>query len=133
MRTLIAGGGVIGTSTAYHLTARGVDVIVIERSAIACAASGKSGGFLAMDWCDGTPLVHLARRSFALHTELAERRIGEWGYRRMTTYGGIVRRHQRLRRVEPGLDGCPRTSQSMVSSDPRPTQPKCNPQPSRLV
>ena len=52
MRVLIVGGGVIGTSIAYRLAARGADVIVIERSAIACAASGKSGGFLAMDWCD---------------------------------------------------------------------------------
>ena len=56
MRTLIVGGGVIGTSVAYQLAARGVDVIVLERSAIACAASGKSGGFLAIDWCDGTAL-----------------------------------------------------------------------------
>ena len=54
MRTLIVGGGAIGTSIAYHLAARGADVIVIERKAIACAASGKSGGFLAMDWCDGS-------------------------------------------------------------------------------
>ena len=65
MRALIVGGGVIGTSIAYYLAARSVDVIVIERSAIACAASGKSGGFLAMGWCDGTALMHLARRSFA--------------------------------------------------------------------
>ena len=64
MRALILGGGVIGTSIAYRLASRGADVTVIERSAIACAASGKSGGFLAMDWCDGTPLMHLARRSF---------------------------------------------------------------------
>jgi len=91
MRTLIVGGGVIGTSIAYHLAARGADVIVIERSVIACAASGKSGGFLAMDWCDGTPLMHLARRSFALHEQLADEHAGEWGYRRMTTYGGVLR------------------------------------------
>jgi glycine/D-amino acid oxidase-like deaminating enzyme len=90
MRVLILGGGAIGVSIAYHLAARGADVVVIERSAIACAASGKSGGFLAMDWCDGTPLMHLARRSFELHAELAEAHVGEWGYRRMTTYGGIV-------------------------------------------
>jgi glycine/D-amino acid oxidase-like deaminating enzyme len=90
MRALIVGGGVIGTSIAYYLAARSVDVIVIERSAIACAASGKSGGFLAMGWCDGTALMLLARRSFALHAELAEERVGDWGYRRMTTYGGIV-------------------------------------------
>ena len=92
MRVLIVGGGAIGTSIAYHLAARGADVIVIEWSAVACAASGKSGGFLAMDWCDGSPLMHLTRRSFALHAELAEARIGEWGYRRMTTFSGVVGR-----------------------------------------
>jgi glycine/D-amino acid oxidase-like deaminating enzyme len=101
MRTLIVGGGVIGTSIAYYLAGRGADVIVIERSAIACAASGKSGGFLAMDWCDGTSLMHLARRSFTLHAELAEGRGGEWGYRRMTTYSGIMDRSSASRRAGP--------------------------------
>ncbi len=90
MRVLIVGGGVIGTSIAYRLAARGAEVIVVERRAVACAASGKSGGFLAMDWCDGTPLMHLARRSFALHAELADECNGAWGYRRMTTYGGVL-------------------------------------------
>jgi glycine/D-amino acid oxidase-like deaminating enzyme len=90
MRVLILGGGVIGTSIAYHLAARGAEIVVLERSAVACAASGKSGGFLALDWCDGTPLMALARRSFALHAELAEALDGDWGYRRMTTYTGIV-------------------------------------------
>jgi glycine/D-amino acid oxidase-like deaminating enzyme len=92
MRFLILGGGVIGTSIAYHLAARGAEVVVLERSAIACAASGKAGGFLALDWCDGTPLMHLARRSFALHAALAEALGGDWGYRRMTTYAGTVGR-----------------------------------------
>jgi glycine/D-amino acid oxidase-like deaminating enzyme len=77
MRTLIVAGGVIGTSIAYHLAARGADVIVVERSAIACAASRKSGGFLAMDWCDGTSLMHLARRSFTLHKQLADEHAGD--------------------------------------------------------
>lgn len=92
MRVLVLGGGVIGTSVAYRLASRGADVTVLERSAIACAASGKAGGFLARDWCDGTPLMHLARRSFDLHAELAEDLGGDWGYRRLTTYGGTVRR-----------------------------------------
>ena len=92
MRILILGGGVIGASVAYHLAARGADVVVLERSAVACAASGKSGGFLALDWCDGTPLMALARRSFALHAELAAALGVDWGYRPMTTYAGTVRR-----------------------------------------
>jgi glycine/D-amino acid oxidase-like deaminating enzyme len=96
MRVLIVGAGVIGTSIAYHLAARSADVVVLERNAVACAASGKSGGFLALDWCDGTPLMALARRSFALHAELAESLKGDWGYRRMTTYAGRVGRSPAL-------------------------------------
>jgi len=90
MRVLVLGGGVVGASIAYRLASRGAEVVVIERSAVACAASGKSGGFLARDWCDGTPLMELARRSFALHAELADELGNPWGYRRMTTYGGVV-------------------------------------------
>ncbi len=71
MRVLICGGGVIGAAIAYFLSRRGVEVTVVERTGLACAASGKSGGFLALDWCDGSPLGPLARRSFALHAELA--------------------------------------------------------------
>ncbi len=88
MRVLICGGGVIGASIAYFLSCRGVEATVIERTGLACAASGKSGGFLALDWCDGTPLEPLARRSFALHARLAEEMSGDWGYRRLTTHGG---------------------------------------------
>jgi glycine/D-amino acid oxidase-like deaminating enzyme len=61
-----------------------------ERAVVACAASGKSGGFLALDWCDGTPLEPLARRSFALHARLVEEIGLDWGYRRLDTYGGVV-------------------------------------------
>ncbi|HTV44063.1 MAG TPA: FAD-dependent oxidoreductase [Stellaceae bacterium] len=98
MRVLICGGGVIGAATAYFLACRGVEAIVIERAGLGCAASGKAGGFLARDWCDGTPLAPLAQRSFVLHAELAQQRLGDWGYRRLDTYGGLAdgRRHVRL-------------------------------------
>ena len=42
----------MGAAVAYFLARRGVAVTVVERSGVACAASGKSGGFLALDWCD---------------------------------------------------------------------------------
>src|SRR5438105_12181097 len=90
MHVLICGGGAIGASIAYFLARRGVRSTVIERTGIACAASGKSGGFLALDWCDGSPLEPLARRSFALHATLPEMIGGDWGYRRLVTYGGFA-------------------------------------------
>lgn len=46
-KIVIIGGGMMGSSTAYHLTQLGVPCTVIERTSIACAASGKAGGFLA--------------------------------------------------------------------------------------
>ena len=90
MRVLICGGGVIGASIATFLARRGAHPIVIERTGIACAASGKSGGFLALDWCDGSPLEDLARRSFGLHASLAEELDADWGYRRLDTFGGFA-------------------------------------------
>ena len=87
-RIVICGGGAIGAAIAYFLSRRGARPIVVERHAVAGAASGKSGGFLALDWCRGTPLDRLARRSFALHAELAEALGNPWGYRRLETYAG---------------------------------------------
>ena len=85
---LIAGAGVIGTSTAYYLAKNfNIKSILVDITGqVAPAASGKAGGFLALDWNDHTPpLGRLARRSFALHEELAK----EFGadkimYRRLT-------------------------------------------------
>ena len=95
MRVLICGGGVIGASIAYFLSRRRVETTVIERTGLACAASGKSGGFLALDWCDGTPLAPLARRSFALHAELAQEIGDDWHYRQLAAYGGSMGLRQR--------------------------------------
>jgi glycine/D-amino acid oxidase-like deaminating enzyme len=90
MRVAICGGGVIGASIAYFLSRRGIAATVIESTGIACAASGKSGGFLARDWCDGSPLAALAHRSFDLHAQLADDLPEDWGYRRLDTYGGFA-------------------------------------------
>ncbi len=87
-RIVIAGGGAIGAAIAHFLAHRGAKPIVIERHEVAGSASGKSGGFLALDWCRGTALDRLARRSFALHAELADALDNPWGYRRLETYGG---------------------------------------------
>lgn len=86
-RVVVCGGGIIGVCTAYFLSKKGAAVTLVEQSSIACAASGKAGGFLALDWCDGGPVSSLARASFNLHRSLAEELNGAelYGYRPLTT------------------------------------------------
>ncbi|KAG6425362.1 hypothetical protein SASPL_115792 [Salvia splendens] len=86
-RVIVCGGGIIGVCAAYFLAKKGAAVTVVEQSSIACAASGKAGGFLALDWCDGGPVSSLARASFNLHRSLAEELNGaeSYGYRHLTT------------------------------------------------
>ena len=90
MHVVICGGGVVGACTAYFLACRGVDVTVVERFGVAACASGKAGGFLALDWCKGNPLDSLARRSFELHASLANQVGSDWGYQRLAAYSGVV-------------------------------------------
>ena len=83
---VICGGGIIGASLAYHLTKKGVKPIVIERTEVAAAASGKAGGFLAKKWGDGTPTQTLHRQSFQMHQQLASD-LGIESYRQIATLG----------------------------------------------
>lgn len=80
---VICGAGVIGTSIAYHLAKLGVPSRIIDPIGLAPAASGKAGGFLALDWNAG-PLDELSRRSFYLHEQLAQDLdLGDTCYRRL--------------------------------------------------
>lgn len=109
-QVVICGAGVIGASIAYYLSQRGVAATVVERQGVACAASGKAGGFLALDWCDGSPLSSLARMSFDLHSQLPQMLGDDYGYRRMTTLAvelsdDRVARTQVVREELTWLDG----------------------------
>lgn len=95
MQVVICGAGVIGCATAYYLSLTGADVTIVECDRVASGASGKSGGFLAEDWCDGNAMAGLARASFQLHDTLAGTLAADYGYRRVATYlvaGGALAR-----------------------------------------
>lgn len=95
-RVVVCGGGVIGVCAAYFLAKSGAAVTLVEKSSVACAASGKAGGFLALDWCDGGPLSSLARASFNLHRSLAQELDGprSYGYRPLNTLSLTVTESQ---------------------------------------
>jgi glycine/D-amino acid oxidase-like deaminating enzyme len=100
MHVVICGGGVIGAAAAYELTRRCIAVTVVERWRVAGAASGKSGGFLARDWCRGTPVAPLAERSFDLHAAWAEELGARYGYRRLDTFAAAMSARRRLGRAQ---------------------------------
>ncbi len=132
-RVVICGGGVIGTSIAYFLSLRGVETVLIERTGVANASSGKSGGFLALDWCRGTAVDHLARRSFVLHEELASTLAAElnldWGYRCLDTLSitaserrdfSSLQRGEVLNWLAPGAAVCDRIGTSETTAQIHP-------------
>jgi glycine/D-amino acid oxidase-like deaminating enzyme len=96
MHVLVCGAGVIGAATAYALARRGIRVTLVERWRTGGAASGKSGGFLARDWCDGTPVEGLAQLSFDLHETWAEELGNPYGYRRVDTFSAAMSVRRKL-------------------------------------
>lgn len=90
-KILVIGGGVIGNSVSYFL-ARDYKqcVTIVDPVGIAPAASGKAGGFLALEWRDDDPdMVGLHRRGFDLHEQLSNELDGptSYGYRRLSCVG----------------------------------------------
>lgn len=82
-QVVICGGGIIGCATAYFISLKGIKVTLVERCSIACAASGKAGGFLARGWGSG-PTEALHHQGFDLHAKLAEELCIK-SYRRLPT------------------------------------------------
>jgi len=96
-KVVICGGGIIGCSIAYYLSKlaeehkrEDLDITVVEQSSVGCAASGKAGGFLALDWCNGLDYEALARKGFEMHSSLPEELGVDVDYRVVNTYSTSV-------------------------------------------
>lgn len=85
---IISGSGIIGSSIAFYLSQKvpAQNITMIDACMPASSASGKAGGFLALDWSDGTDVEELARKSYALHEELAK--TFQADYRKMNAFAG---------------------------------------------
>ena len=69
---IVVGAGVQGASLAFHLAQRGVDVVVVEREAVAAGATGRSSGFVRMHY-DLESDARLAWASFPYFEDWADR------------------------------------------------------------
>ena len=92
MKVIICGGGIMGASTAYHLALRGVKSTIVERHELAGCASGKAGGFIEKDWCDGSAMGPLARKGFEMHMAMSkDERFKNCDYRTVDSLSVRVR------------------------------------------
>jgi glycine/D-amino acid oxidase-like deaminating enzyme len=73
---VIVGGGIQGTSCAFHLHQSsylrpGSSITILESQELASAASGKGGGFMARSWGDGTDTQTLHELAFDMYESLS--------------------------------------------------------------
>ena len=74
---VIVGGGVLGASTAFHLTELGItDVVLLERETLASGSTSKSAGGVRAQFADELN-IRIALRSIAELSAFAERVGGE--------------------------------------------------------
>ncbi|KHO00323.1 oxidoreductase [Metarhizium album ARSEF 1941] len=108
---VIVGGGIIGCTTAYYLTrhpkfnpAEHTITLLEAGPSLACGASGKAGGLLAL-WAYPACIVPL---SYKLHAELAAEHNGpqRWGYRKLQcgSFEAVVSR-KKLHSSQPSAEG----------------------------
>src|SRR5687767_6592862 len=76
---VIVGAGVIGASTAYHLSRRGARVLVLDRGAIGRGQTQKSSGFIQTHW-PNLGEVRLIARSREVFRNWAEEIGGDCGF-----------------------------------------------------
>jgi sarcosine oxidase subunit beta len=78
---IIIGGGIHGTSTAFHFSQRGAQVLVIEKDTLASQATGRSSGLVRMHY-DLEPESRLAWESFQYFRDWEQRMGGDCGFTR---------------------------------------------------
>ena len=78
---IVIGAGVIGASTAYNLSQRGLKVLLLERQSVGVGATGASSGLVRMHY-DIEVDSALAWQSFHFFKNWRERIGGECGFKR---------------------------------------------------
>jgi glycine/D-amino acid oxidase-like deaminating enzyme len=70
--TIVVGGGIIGSSIAYHLTKAGCEVLLLESRGIAAASSGANMGMINVSMKHPAFYTQLSFDSVCLYPELVE-------------------------------------------------------------
>jgi sarcosine oxidase subunit beta len=79
---VIIGGGVIGTSAAFHLAEAGVDVVLVERAELGSGSTARAAGGIRAQFSDALN-IQIAQRSLAAFREFARRPGWEIDFKRV--------------------------------------------------
>ncbi len=109
---IVVGGGVNGTSTAFHLAERGIKTILLDRGDIAGASTGKSGGLVRMHYTNPHE-ARLANESLPYFQDWRHRvGVGDPGFARTgfiqtVTLHNIPALHENVRMLQGiGVNTC---------------------------
>ncbi|HJY84955.1 MAG TPA: FAD-binding oxidoreductase [Candidatus Binatia bacterium] len=78
---IVIGGGVIGTSLAYHLARAGLRVVLLEKKHLCAGGTGKSTAIVRMHY-ENEPETRLAWASFSTYAHFADVVGGDCGFTR---------------------------------------------------
>ena len=94
-RVVVVGGGIIGTSIAYHLAHMGCkDVVLLERGRLPCGTTGHAAG-LIMQLRGSHAMTELARYNVELYASLEAETGQATGFKQNGTLG-VCRTKERL-------------------------------------
>jgi sarcosine oxidase subunit beta len=79
---VVIGGGVMGTSTAFHLAEAGVDVLLCERDVLAAGSTSRAAGGVRAQFSDVLN-IRLAQRSLTAFSDFARRPGWEIDFRQV--------------------------------------------------
>ena len=89
---IIIGGGIHGASTAFHLSKKGLTILLLEKDTLAAHATGRSSGLVRMHY-DLEPESRLAWESFQYFRNWAEMVGGDSGFTRTGFIQLVPRKH----------------------------------------
>jgi glycine/D-amino acid oxidase-like deaminating enzyme len=102
-RIVVAGGGAIGASIAYHLALGGArDIVLVDRATIASGSTGKAMGGIRQQFSTAAE-VRLARESIAFFEDLGPDLFQQVGYLFLATTEEGLRSLEERRALQAGL------------------------------
>src|SRR4051812_29157188 len=78
---VVIGGGIVGTSAAFHLAEAGVSVVLVERGQLAGGSTSKAAGGVRAQFSDALN-IQIAQRSLAAYADFPDRPGWEIGFER---------------------------------------------------